>query len=399
MAKNPSSRLYWKDWRGDTAVQSCSDAAQGFWAWLLCLCAEAGGYLLIAGKAPTIAELARLRGREPRLIGRQLAELERHGVFSRTEDGTIYNRRMVREAADALSKKTGKSPKNPERSQPDLLANSTSTHARVPATKATRPQESLSLSDPLPSPEAARDEEKSYEDESCKRAARAFGGSDEGDSCCPPGPVESASRSRPPPHEPPRGGEADQPRMETPARVGLVGANVGGRSDGRTSLPYPLAGSASSPGNPPRRGSAAETTEPGSLPAAHSQLEPEGQADYDPQREPSMDPTHLRSPRRAAPRTILGAISVLGRPSPPAKSPALKAKIKTQLRQKHARFLMARKRPEEVAAYWIAMLGDDQVEAQRMFDAVDRRMRAERWDNMREWRPQPGWRAIGGLAA
>jgi uncharacterized protein YdaU (DUF1376 family) len=80
-----------------------------------------------------------------------------------------------------------------------------------------------------------------------------------------------------------------------------------------------------------------------------------------------------------------------GEPCPrKAKSPALKAKIRDQLISKHARFLTARKRPAELAAYWAAMLSDDAAEAQRMLDAVDRRMRQAGWDDMRQWKAQRG---------
>jgi uncharacterized protein YdaU (DUF1376 family) len=78
------------------------------------------------------------------------------------------------------------------------------------------------------------------------------------------------------------------------------------------------------------------------------------------------------------------------RPRSCAKSPALKAKIRDQLMQKHARFLMARRRSQALAAYWGAQLGDDPAKAQRAFDAVDRRMRSERWDDMRQWKREHG---------
>jgi hypothetical protein len=84
------------------------------------------------------------------------------------------------------------------------------------------------------------------------------------------------------------------------------------------------------------------------------------------------------------------------RPPKCPKSPELKAKIREQLVQKCARFLTARKRPEEVAAYWAAMLDDDPAVAQRMLDTTDRRMRRAGWDDMREWR-QRGWRPIGDV--
>jgi uncharacterized protein YdaU (DUF1376 family) len=72
------------------------------------------------------------------------------------------------------------------------------------------------------------------------------------------------------------------------------------------------------------------------------------------------------------------------------KTPALKSKIREQLRAKHARFLMACGRGEDVAAYWTAQLADDPAEAQRVFDETDRRMRRASWDDMAQWRQQHG---------
>jgi DNA-binding transcriptional MocR family regulator len=63
------------------------------------------------------------------------------------------------------------------------------------------------------------------------------------------------------------------------------------------------------------------------------------------------------------------------------KDPALKVKIRDQLIQKHGRYLAARGQPGEVAAYWAAMMDNDPAAAQRMLDAVDRRMRIECWDD------------------
>jgi hypothetical protein len=73
---------------------------------------------------------------------------------------------------------------------------------------------------------------------------------------------------------------------------------------------------------------------------------------------------------------------------PPPKSPALKLKIREQLVAKHFRYLMARGRPEELTAYWMAQLHDDPAVAQRAFDEVDHRMRCANWDDMRQWRQQ-----------
>jgi hypothetical protein len=169
MAKNPSTRWYFNDWRLDKELQSCSDAAQGFWAWLLCFCAEEGGYLRIGGKAPTIAELAYLRGRDKRTITRQLAELEKAGVFSRTEDGTIFNRRMVRENGAKVGQKLVK-PLHQERgtNKPELHDN--------PAKPRTRARDGIAQDSRLKKKEEGSDNEKGNPLARCARLGGSFGG-------------------------------------------------------------------------------------------------------------------------------------------------------------------------------------------------------------------------------
>ncbi len=53
------------------------------------------GYLAVNDRAIDIAQLARLVGEAQRTVKQLLAELENAGVFSRTETGWIYSRRMV----------------------------------------------------------------------------------------------------------------------------------------------------------------------------------------------------------------------------------------------------------------------------------------------------------------
>ena len=95
------SKFWWCDWQNDKSLQACSFAARGLWVELLGLChgSERPGYLLVNGVPPTINDLADMLGKTtPKEINSLLAELERRRIFSR-EDGVIYSRRMVRDAA------------------------------------------------------------------------------------------------------------------------------------------------------------------------------------------------------------------------------------------------------------------------------------------------------------
>lgn len=93
----PAFQFYPGDWLRDPAVRACSLEERGFWIDVLSL-AHAGeprGHLTVGGLPPTDAELARMIGTTPASVRRLLASLERKGVYSRTESGVIYSRRMV----------------------------------------------------------------------------------------------------------------------------------------------------------------------------------------------------------------------------------------------------------------------------------------------------------------
>ncbi|BBE09648.1 Uncharacterized protein MCB1EB_1487 [Mycoavidus cysteinexigens] len=95
--KRPAFQFYPADWRKDSALQSCSVAARGLWIEMLCIMHECEPYgqLAINGKAMSATQLARLIGETEKVVKGLLAELENAGVFSCTEQGGIYSRRMV----------------------------------------------------------------------------------------------------------------------------------------------------------------------------------------------------------------------------------------------------------------------------------------------------------------
>lgn len=97
----PWGKFVWAHWEGDEALALCSMAAQGLWMRLLCIAAKEGGYVLIGGKAPTAEKLGRVVRASAQDVEAWLSELEEEGVFSRTGEGVIYSRRMVREAKAA----------------------------------------------------------------------------------------------------------------------------------------------------------------------------------------------------------------------------------------------------------------------------------------------------------
>jgi len=98
--KLPAIQFYPGDWLRDPGVRACSLQARGLWIEMLCLMHEGEpyGHLTINGRAIELRTLSRLVGAEMKRTCAALKELESNGVFSRTKDGTIYSRRMVKDA-------------------------------------------------------------------------------------------------------------------------------------------------------------------------------------------------------------------------------------------------------------------------------------------------------------
>jgi hypothetical protein len=97
--KRPSFQFYPKEWVWDIALRQCSVAARGLWADLLCLMHEGEPYGHLADERGSLALefVLRIVGIPDGEYTGLLAELESHGVFSRTEAGVVYSRRMVRD--------------------------------------------------------------------------------------------------------------------------------------------------------------------------------------------------------------------------------------------------------------------------------------------------------------
>lgn len=97
--RQPWMKWYPADWRAETALRMCRRAARSFWVDLIGLMHESHryGYLLINGVRPTTEQLARATGDSEREVRTWLDELGNAGVYSKTEDGVIYSRRMVRD--------------------------------------------------------------------------------------------------------------------------------------------------------------------------------------------------------------------------------------------------------------------------------------------------------------
>lgn len=101
--KRPWFKWYPSDWRGEPALRMVSRAARSVWIDMLGLMHESTlvGYLLLNGKRPTPEQLARVLGDDIRDLSGWLDELAAAGVYSETEEGVIYSRRMLRDVERA----------------------------------------------------------------------------------------------------------------------------------------------------------------------------------------------------------------------------------------------------------------------------------------------------------
>ena len=101
----------------DLGLRGCSPSARGIWADMLCLMHQGEPYGHLADKAGPLAMsfVAFRCGVAIRQLNSAVAELEARGVFSRTESGTIYSRRMVRDEYNRTVRAQGgqKSSKSP----------------------------------------------------------------------------------------------------------------------------------------------------------------------------------------------------------------------------------------------------------------------------------------------
>lgn len=101
MSKRPAFQFYPSDWRNEPGLRLCSLAARGLWMEMMCLMHEGApyGHLTVKGRPMRTDELARLIGESAAQVKRWQAELNDNEVYSVTDDGVIFSRRMVRDEA------------------------------------------------------------------------------------------------------------------------------------------------------------------------------------------------------------------------------------------------------------------------------------------------------------
>lgn len=149
MTKRPAFQWYPGDWQRDTALRACSLEARGLWIEMLNIMHDGVpyGHLTAGGLPISDAELATLVGVTGRKATALLFVLESRGVFSRTEAGVIYSRRMVKDEklreTRAASGRLGGNPdlvnqnpsKGPSKSQPLHLPSAFASASATPPSR------------------------------------------------------------------------------------------------------------------------------------------------------------------------------------------------------------------------------------------------------------------------
>lgn len=109
MGKLPAILLYDGDWYKD-GVAGCSLAAQGLWLRMMFIGhnSERYGYLQVNNLPIPSDSIARRCGCTPEEYAAYLSELDRNGVPSRTPEGIIFSRRMVKDANERAQAKIRK---------------------------------------------------------------------------------------------------------------------------------------------------------------------------------------------------------------------------------------------------------------------------------------------------
>ena len=107
--KLPWQKWFWADWKADQRLRLCSLEARGLWVEMLGIMVEGEpfGHLNLNDKVIDEVTLSRLIGATQGEVERGTKELEGAKVFSRSEDGVIYSRRLVREEATRRARAEG----------------------------------------------------------------------------------------------------------------------------------------------------------------------------------------------------------------------------------------------------------------------------------------------------
>jgi hypothetical protein len=98
-AAMPYVKWHGRDWLGDPLLRMVGHEARGVWIDLLCVMmqSEPYGHLSVGGKPMSNEQMARMIGVDMPTFIPLLMDIEGAGISSRTADGVLYSRRLVRD--------------------------------------------------------------------------------------------------------------------------------------------------------------------------------------------------------------------------------------------------------------------------------------------------------------
>jgi len=107
----PYHPWFWRDWFGDQEIRLLTPSERCVWFEMIGMMwqSDRRGFLLVGGKTPTLSTIANLIRISREDLDSALKSLEDLNVFSVTEDGIFYSRRILKDLERSESKsKSGK---------------------------------------------------------------------------------------------------------------------------------------------------------------------------------------------------------------------------------------------------------------------------------------------------
>lgn len=107
--KRPSFQFYPGDYLRDAGLRSCSVGARGLWMDMICHMHDGNpyGHLKVGDKVILPSTLSRMVGATLRDVEKWLKELLESDVYSLTEEGCVYSRRMIKDEKIRQSRASG----------------------------------------------------------------------------------------------------------------------------------------------------------------------------------------------------------------------------------------------------------------------------------------------------
>lgn len=171
----PWLKFYLTEHTADPALRLCSLSARGLWIEMLSImhASERYGHLTMNGRPMEPVQLSRLVGEDREIVQGLITELEAAGVFSRSDDGSIFSRRLLRDSEYRIrQQESGRRGGNPS-----LVGKKTGVKAPLKATL--KPEQSRARAQLADALASAKSENAARSGGACADAHAPDGGGDD----------------------------------------------------------------------------------------------------------------------------------------------------------------------------------------------------------------------------